>query len=489
MGVPKYFSFIIRNYPTILKDLDFFNKKDNKIHTLFFDANSIIYDTYHRLNYDDYKNDEDFENTIIDNVISYIEKTVRLINPSHHVFVTFDGMAPLAKMNQQRKRRTKQIFFDYYNDTNKWSTINITPFTPFMNKLSARVYKHFGKIENVSCSCSDEPGEGEQKITEYIRNHEYEGKNIAIYGLDSDLIMLSLCHLEYCKNIYVFREVPEFLNSHVPVNKKTDDGLCFIDINCMATRIPIEMGWKPQHRMVYEYVVMCFLLGNDFMERPFSINIYTNGFDRIFNSYKCALKDDEYIINEDLTFNNKNMNKILHHLSLDEDKVIEEEWKLLKTYRDRTRNRKTGNEIDDNYRCLLEVKERGIGGAKSAKLSSVKKICGGSDGVGSDEEMKGVGVVGGVCGGVVGLWLYYRLGLGIGLELWSGCEGSYVKSVCGIVGERGCEGCEGCEGGDVKSVCDTGLVGGNGKKDVVRDIIGNVFKDVKYQVELGARYL
>jgi hypothetical protein len=92
-------------------------------------------------------------------------------------------------------------------------------------------------------------------------------------------------------------------------------------------------------------------------------------------------------------------------------------------------------------------------------------------------------VVGGVCGGVVGLWLYYRLGLGIGLELWSGCEGSYVKSVCGIVGG------EGGEGGDVKSVCDTGLVGGNGKKDVVRDIIGNVFKDVKYQVELGARYL
>ena len=119
-----------------------------------------------------------------------------------------------------------------------------------------------------------------------------------------------------------------------------------------------------------------------------------------------------------------------------------------------------------------------------------------------------VGSVGSVVcvgSGVVGLWLYYRLGLGIGLELWSGCEGGYLKSVCGIVGESGCIGDVGDVGDvggvgedvksvkSVKSVCDTGLVGGNGKKDVykdvVRDIVGNVYKDVQYQVELGARYL
>ena len=64
MGIPKYFSFIIKNYPNIIKNLDFFNEDGNKIHTLFLDSNSIIYDCVHKLDQSNYNSTSIFEDKI-----------------------------------------------------------------------------------------------------------------------------------------------------------------------------------------------------------------------------------------------------------------------------------------------------------------------------------------------------------------------------------------------------------------------------------------
>ena len=37
--------------------------------------------------------------------------------------------------------------------------------------------------------------------------------NTIIYGLDADLIMLTLIHTKICENLYLFRETPHFITS------------------------------------------------------------------------------------------------------------------------------------------------------------------------------------------------------------------------------------------------------------------------------------
>ena len=66
---------------------------------------------------------------------------------------------------------------------------------------------------NLILSLSDSPGEGEHKIYEYIRNNDHSNDATLIYGMDADLFMLSLNHLKYCKNIYLYRETPHFIKS------------------------------------------------------------------------------------------------------------------------------------------------------------------------------------------------------------------------------------------------------------------------------------
>ena len=81
----------------------------------------------------------------------------------------------------------------------------ITAGTPFMAELSKRIYEHFSNqahkygVKNMIVSCSDEDGEGEHKIFDYARGHD---ESYVVYGLDADLIMLSLLNMK-SKPIYV----------------------------------------------------------------------------------------------------------------------------------------------------------------------------------------------------------------------------------------------------------------------------------------------
>ena len=64
-----------------------------------------------------------------------------------------------------------------YNDNNSWNTNAISPGTYFMNKLnnSLQIYSESVKIKCI-ISDSNERGEGEHKILQYIKGNHCNGK-------------------------------------------------------------------------------------------------------------------------------------------------------------------------------------------------------------------------------------------------------------------------------------------------------------------------
>jgi 5'-3' exonuclease len=305
------------------------------------DCNSIVYDAVREL-VDQYHPDtsNDYESKLIKNVINHIDMYIKLICPTRSIFIAFDGVAPFAKMTQQRTRRYKSTN-TAPNDADDshvnltWNTSAITPGTSFMNKLSNEIYYALNNsekkysVQNIHVSCSDQPGEGEHKIFDHIRKSGDLSENVALYGLDSDLIMLSIFNLHYCKNIYVFREAPEFIKSAITVLTESPDELLFLDIMHFSSSILSEMRCvdSDQHR-IYDYVFLCFLLGNDFLPHFPALNIRTHGIQVLLDIYRKYVgnKSGNFIIAGHKQIQWKNVNRIISELSKREHELLSIEY-------------------------------------------------------------------------------------------------------------------------------------------------------------------
>jgi len=214
MGIPSYFSFIVKNHGNIVRKLHRLNKN---VDNFYLDSNSIVYDCLRALDKEYKENDEEFERLLVEAVCHKIDEYISIIKPKNRVFIAFDGVAPVAKLEQQRNRRYKSYLLEklknnFENQPKKWDKTAITPGTNFMSNLASYTtfyYKNKEKqydINKFIVSTSDDPGEGEHKIFSYIRDHKIShNKEVSmVYGLDADLIMLALNHLPISKQyIYI----------------------------------------------------------------------------------------------------------------------------------------------------------------------------------------------------------------------------------------------------------------------------------------------
>lgn len=339
MGIPSYFSHIIRNYSNIIRSWNYIKNNNVVFDHLFMDCNSIIYDAYHSIK----DQPDDVQNSIIEKVIESIHKYIKEVKPRKTVFIAFDGVAPLAKMEQQRTRRHKTSFLSNVNfDVEKslpvksWDTTAITPGTQFMEQLTKQLKYEFSHIEEeyklqyIHLSCSDECGEGEHKLFEFIRNNNLSQDNIALYGLDSDLIMLSLFHLSYCSNIYIFREALEFQKGSLPVDVNADKNeIYFLDLIHLSQSIIHEMSCCDSSiNRVYDYIFLCFFLGNDFLPHFPAMNIRTHGIDTLLTIYKNTLgkQHDTFIITSDMKISWYHLRKVISVVSKNEHEYLNQEY-------------------------------------------------------------------------------------------------------------------------------------------------------------------
>ncbi|OLL22700.1 5'-3' exoribonuclease 2 [Neolecta irregularis DAH-3] len=275
MGVPAMFRFLSKKYPKIITPVIEESSKDDEdgvqipidtsgpnpngkeFDNLYLDMNGIVHPCSHPEN----KPPPETEEDMMLEVFKYTDRVIAMVRPRKLLMIAIDGVAPRAKMNQQRSRRfrtareskekeedTKRLIAELEasgkpvheslkNQKKAWDSNAITPGTPFMDILSASLRYWVQKKQNndpgwknlkIIISDAGVPGEGEHKIMEFVRSqrtsrdHNPNTRHV-IYGLDADLIMLGLA-------------------THEPHFRVLREDVFFQDASSKGCRICSQMG-------------------------------------------------------------------------------------------------------------------------------------------------------------------------------------------------------------------------------------------------------
>ena len=331
MGIPSYFSYLLKRQRHIIRPVP----KRAKYDSLYLDCNSIVYDSYYSL--EPTTDTKTIESTIINDTIKRIKQLISQIGPRNILYIAFDGVAPVAKMEQQKTRRYKSWIISKLgmdqSKSNHWNTSSITPGTEFMSKLMTQIKDSFchkestWNVRNIIVSGSDEPGEGEHKLFSYMRANSSKDQ-VAVYGLDADLIMLSLVHTKYCSNIHICREAPAFGDLR---GQEQEHTLLGVDTNKLMKSIYDEMGCGGYiHARVLDYIFICFLLGNDFMPHFPAINIRTQGIRVLMDAYTKVINNSSngynYLVSSETGIYWPNVVALLKNLSDNERGLLIDEY-------------------------------------------------------------------------------------------------------------------------------------------------------------------
>lgn len=376
MGIPLYFKTITEEYDNIVID----TKELKPVNRLFLDLNCAIHPCCGRVVTENYSRDkkDEYEQKMLNEIVNYIILLLDLVQPTQLLFIAIDGVAPRAKMEQQRLRRFKSIkekslinqikrdLNEPYNEDN-WDTNAITPGTQFIDKISKRLKYEIEKHESFKSRCvifsdSSVPGEGEHKIFNYMRQNYLEGNDV-VYGLDADLIMLSMA--SHKNNIYLLREALEFGKAYYESGYK----FLYLDIDmlkeCVSSEIvnkisintPDSSSFSNQalFNFIDDYVVMCFILGNDFLPHLLATGLREKGLDLLLDKYiHTYLELGENLVDvADCKINTKFLRIFIMKISNDEDKILQKIFNFRKRFS--LKNKNYESELD---RRLDNLKNR-----------------------------------------------------------------------------------------------------------------------------------
>ncbi|KAI1003374.1 5'-3' exoribonuclease 1 [Podosphaera aphanis] len=329
MGIPKFFRWMSERYPAISQVI-----AENRIpefDCLYLDMNGIIHNCTHKDS-----DDTTFrmtEEQMFIAIFNYIELLFGKIKPKQLFFMAIDGVAPRAKMNQQRARRFRTALDvetahlravregKEIPDQEPFDSNSITPGTEFMHKLTLQLKYFINKkvSEDVDwqgveivLSGHEVPGEGEHKIMEYIRlakaQPDYDSNvRHCLYGLDADLIMLGL--LSHDPHFCLLREEVTFGRASKAKAKELEHQDFYLMHICVV-REYLELEFqelkKPGilrtefdlERIIDDFILMAFFVGNDFLPNLPSLHINEGALAMMFKVYKTTLpKIDGYINN------------------------------------------------------------------------------------------------------------------------------------------------------------------------------------------------
>ena len=292
-------------------------------------------------------------------IFNYIEHLFGKIKPKKLFFMAIDGVAPRAKMNQQRARRFRTAL-DAEKAREKavkegaelpkeepFDSNCITPGTEFMAKLSVQLRYFINKKVSedrewqqpqIVLSGHEVPGEGEHKIMEYIRNAraqpDYDANvRHCLYGLDADLIMLGL--LSHDPHFCLLREEVTFGRQSKAKSKELEHQnfylmhLCIVreylelefqELKNGVMKFPFDM-----EKVIDDFILMAFFVGNDFLPNLPRLHINEGALSTMFRIYKEVLPRCDGYINEGGTVNIQRLGVLLSELAKEEFRFFEHE--------------------------------------------------------------------------------------------------------------------------------------------------------------------
>ncbi|KAL9129497.1 MAG: hypothetical protein Q9217_002057 [Psora testacea] len=361
MGVPKFFRWMSERYPAISQLI-----AENRIpefDCLYLDmSTSVKYGIIHNCTHKD-SDTPTFrmtEDKMFITIFNYIEHLFGKIQPKKLFFMAIDGVAPRAKMNQQRARRfrtaldaerarEKAIREGIEMPTEEAFDSNcITPGTEFMAKLTKQLKYFINKkisedVDWQGCeivlSGHEVPGEGEHKIMEYIRlakaQPDYDA-NIrhCLYGLDADLIMLGL--LSHDPHFCLLREEVTFGRQNRKKSKELEHQnfylmhLCivreYLELEFQELKEPQALDFPfDMERIIDDFILMAFFVGNDFLPNLPNLHINEGALALMFKIYKSVLPKAGGYINERGVINLMRLGVLLDELSHVEYRFFESE--------------------------------------------------------------------------------------------------------------------------------------------------------------------
>ena len=166
----------------------------------------------------------------------------------------------------------------------------------------------------------------------------------------------------------ISREAPQFSRKILPANINDENELLFLDTHLLTDSILNEMHCVKKNKMrIYDYVFMCFLLGNDFLPHFPCINIRRNGIDQLMKIYSIHMGkyDDRYFISKDtMEIQWKWVKLFFHEIGKLEHGYFVEEYTF--------RNKQSNNH---NYNHKTKNKGKEPKPIEIERLETVERVC------------------------------------------------------------------------------------------------------------------
>lgn len=333
-------------------------------------------------------------------IFTYTDRVLLMARPRKVLMIAVDGVAPRAKMNQQRARRFRsamdaqlkheqlekeladreargEIIDDAVKLKTAWDSNAITPGTPFMDRLAQALrYWTAYKLSsdpgwaNLQVIISDAtvPGEGEHKLMSFIRlqrlDPQYDpNTRHCIYGLDADLIFLGLAthepHFRVLReDVFANQEKPLLISQQMALDpeqrlsleeRDTRKPFLWLHVNVLREYLEAEL-YNPHlpfaydlERAIDDWVFMCFFVGNDFLPHLPSLDVRDNGIDTLVNCWKRLLPLLRDFITCDGRLNLEGVEQLMAALAAKEPYIFQRRHESERRREDNNKRRKMDN--------------------------------------------------------------------------------------------------------------------------------------------------